>query len=190
MERTWKNTSTRYGAVTKFFHWAVFLLFINQYVVAKLMMGIKQNEFALGFSQGTLYNWHKSIGLIILAVVLFRYTWRRTNRLPDWDATLSKAEKKAIHWIERVLYICMFVMPISGYLFVMAGGFGVHFFSQWHLPDPIGRHEWLAGLAQLTHRATGWVILLALTSHLVLGIRHHLLHKKRYLHRMLPVTQQ
>ena len=76
------NSTNRYGIVTKFFHWAIFLFFLNQYVVARIMLNTGNNELSLGFTQGALYNWHKSIGLIALAVIFFRYVWRRTTRLP------------------------------------------------------------------------------------------------------------
>ena len=33
----WKNSATRYGAVTKTLHWLIAIFFINQYVVATIM---------------------------------------------------------------------------------------------------------------------------------------------------------
>ncbi|MEZ4555925.1 MAG: cytochrome b/b6 domain-containing protein [Caldilineaceae bacterium] len=116
----WANSGTRYGMITKFFHWAVFLLFVNQYVVARLMLTTPIGATSLGYTQGQLYNWHKSIGLILLALALLRYTWRRTTRLPDWAATLSAGEKQLIHWLERVLYFCDCHAPER--LFLCHGG--------------------------------------------------------------------
>jgi cytochrome b561 len=186
----WKNTKDAYGVVTKTFHWLIFLLFANQYIVAYAMLSINQNETALGgYSQGTLYNWHKSIGLIVLLLVLLRFTWRKTTRLPNWAETLSGRERVIVHWYERVLYAAMFVMPISGYLYVMSGGYGVHFFSRVHLPNPIPLSETLAAAARWTHIATGWVILAALALHVGLVLKHQLLQRDGLLRRMLPFTE-
>ena len=77
------NTTTHYGGITKLLHWLVFIGFVFQYIVANIMTGIAQSETALGMTQGALYNWHKSIGIIILAIVAIRYVWRRFSRLPD-----------------------------------------------------------------------------------------------------------
>ena len=184
----WANSGTHYGLITKFFHWAVFLLFVNQYVVARLMLTTPIGATSLGYTQGELYNWHKSIGLILLALALLRYTWRRTTRLPDWAATLSAGEKQLIHWLERVLYFCMIAMPLSGYFFVMAGGYGVNFFGRWQLPNTIGKHEGLALVAEWTHIVLAVVIVVAVTLHLGLGIRQAIVHKRGYLRRMLPFT--
>ena len=133
-----KNSSKRYGAVTKLFHWLVFFGFVFQYFVAAIMTRIAQADSFWGFTQGMLYNWHKSIGIIIFGIVIGRYLWRRLTWLPDWAPTLTAGERTAVHWIERILYQGMFVQPISGYIFVMAGGYGVNFFGVYHLPNPIG----------------------------------------------------
>ena len=79
-----KNSAARYGLVTKVLHWTVFLLILNQFVVAAAMLNTPEDETTWGFSQGTLYNWHKSIGLIALALALLRYIWRKSAALPDW----------------------------------------------------------------------------------------------------------
>ena len=186
----WKNSQTAYGTITKTFHWLIFLIFANQYIVAFNMMRIEGSETALGgYTQGTLYNWHKSIGLIALLVALLRYTWRKTTRLPDWADGLSKREQQIIHWYERLLYAAMFLMPISGYVYVMAGGYGVHFFSRVHLPNPIPQGETLAAIARATHIGTGWVILAVLAVHVGLVLKHQLVDKDGLLRRMLPFTQ-
>ena len=185
-----KNSPTRYGPVTKILHWTVFLMVLNQFVVAAMMLNTPQGQTTAGFTQGTLYNWHKSIGLVLLAVALARYMWRKSTPLPDWAPNLTDGEKRALNWIEPTLYVCMFVMPVSGFLFVMAGGYGVNFFGVWHMPNFVGKHALLSTAAEWTHIVTAWVLLLALIAHWTLGIRHHRRHRDRYLHRMLPFTHQ
>jgi len=185
-----KNTTDRYGFVTKALHWTLFVLIVSQFVVAAMMLNTPQGTTTAGFTQGTLYNWHKSVGLIALAAALARYIWRKTTPLPDWAPNLSDGEKRWIGRIETVLYLCMFLLPISGYVFVMAGGYGVHFFSQWHLPNWIGKHATLSVIAQWTHGITAALLVVGLLAHWGLGIRHHLKHGDRYLHRMLPFTHQ
>ncbi len=185
-----KNSLTRYGFVTKLFHWTIFLLFLNQFLIAIAMLNTPQGQTTAGFTQGALYNWHKSIGLLALGVALFRYTWRKTTPLPDWAPNLTAREKKSIHWIERILYLSMFLMPISGFIFVMTGGYGVNFFGQWQLPDFLGENTTVALIAQWTHRITAWLIVFTLFAHWGLGIRHQFVYRDRYLQRMLPFTRQ
>jgi cytochrome b561 len=185
-----KNTRARYGVVTKVLHWTLFLLILNQFVAATMMLNTPQGTTTAGFTQGMLYNWHKSIGLIALAVALARYIWRKTTPLPDWAPNLSAGEKRWLPRIETTLYCCMFLMPISGYVFVMAGGYGVNFFGQWNLPNYLGKHAAVSVIAEWVHGITATVLVLALFTHWGLGIRHHLRHRDRYLNRMLPFTHQ
>ena len=184
------NTNARYGLVTKTLHWGVFLLMLNQFIVATAMFHTEPGETTFGYTQGSLYEWHKSIGLIVLALAIVRYVWRKTTPLPDWAPNLSSGERRAIHHIERLLYICMFLMPISGFVFVMAGGFGVKFFGMWPLPNPIGGHATLAHVAQLTHESVAILLVVALFVHWGVILRHQRRHTDRYVHRMLPFTHQ
>jgi cytochrome b561 len=185
-----KNSATRYGFVAKFFHWTLFLLVINQFVVAAAMLNTPPDSTVAGFSPATLYNWHKSIGLVALAAALLRYIWRRSVSLPDWAPNLSRGEQRAIHWIERALYTGMFLMPMSGFVFVMAGGYGVKFFGLWDLPIVIAKNAEIAAIAEWTHGATACLLVAVLFAHWAVGIRHQWIHGDRYLQRMLPFTHQ
>ena len=180
------NGATRFGAVSKFFHWAVFLLFVNQYVTGVLMMRMQRGHQVLGFAQGDYYTWHKSVGLVVLALVLLRITWRKTTRLPDWPATLLPWEQSCMKWTERVLYLCMLVMPISGYVFTLAGGYNFKLFGLVALPQLIAKNATVATAAEFAHAATAYVIIAAVSLHLGLAMKRHLVEKDGFLHRMLP----
>jgi cytochrome b561 len=180
------NTQDGYGALTKLFHWLIVALFAFQFAAANMMLRIDANETALGLTQATYYNWHKSIGLVALVVAVFRLLARRHGELPPWAPGLSAPERKFVHRAEKVFYTAMFVMPISGYLYVMAGGYGVNLFGVVNLPNPIGTWQPLAFAAKWTHIVSGYALLLTLAGHLGLVLRHQLLLKDGLLHRMLP----
>jgi cytochrome b561 len=185
-----RNTAVRYGVVSKVLHWTLFLLILNQFVVAAAMLNTPAEDTTAGFTRAGLYNWHKSVGLIALALALMRFIWRKTTALPDWAPNLSEGEKRAIHWIERTLYACMFLMPVSGFLFVMSGDFGVNFFGRWDLPNFVGVNPNVALVSKWTHASTATILAATLFAHWGVGIRHHWIHRDRYLHRMLPFTHQ
>ena len=114
---------------------------------------------------------------------------RRMGELPPWAPSLADWEKRFIHRAEQVLYAAMLVMPVSGFVYVMAGGYGVHLFGAWHLPNPIGSWPTLATAAKLVHQGAGWVLLAAMASHIGLVLRHQLVLKDGLLWRMLPGRQ-
>jgi cytochrome b561 len=185
-----KNTDARYGLVAKSLHWLVFLLIVNQFAVATAMLNVPAGETLAGFSGGALYNWHKSIGLIAFVAAFLRLIWRKATDLPEWAPNLSLAERQAIAWIERVLYTSMFLMPLSGFVFVTAGDFGVNFFSRWEMPRFIEPNSTAAAIAQRTHEITAGLLAMGLLAHWILIARHQWTHADRYLQRMLPFTHQ
>jgi cytochrome b561 len=186
----WKNSSAGYGALTKFFHWTMAAMILFQLVSATIMVRLGADGIALGAGQATYYNWHKSIGLVALVFAVGRVLARRAGSLPGWAPSLNDAERSFIHRAEQALYAAMFVMPISGFLYVMAGGYGVNLFGVRELPNLIGQYTWLATAAKWAHIGAGWVLTLALAGHIGLVLRHTLLLRDGLLRRMLPTKQR
>lgn len=182
----WSNSSEGYGSLTKFFHWAVALLFAFQFFSASIMVRLPPEGSAFGATQAGYYNWHKSIGLVALLLAFGRVMARRHGNLPNWAPTLSEMERGFIHRAEQVLYVAMFLMPVSGFLYVMSGGYGVLLFGVRELPNIIGEHRWLALAAKWTHVGASYVLMVALAGHIGLVLRHQLVLRDGLLWRMLP----
>lgn len=180
------NSGDGYGSLTKLLHWTMAALFAFQLVSASIMTRLDETGRVLGLGQDGYYNWHKSIGLVALGLALVRILARRVGSLPPWAPTLSAGEKRFIHRAEQILYTTMFVMPVSGFLYVMAGGYGVLLFGAWALPNPIGPVPALATAAKWTHVLAGWALTLALAGHIGLVLRHQLVLGDGLLWRMLP----
>ncbi|MBY4891650.1 cytochrome b [Rhodobacteraceae bacterium N5(2021)] len=179
------NSSAGYGALTKLFHWLIVILFAAQYLSGNIMVAIGFNAEFAGIGTNTYYNWHKSLGLVALAVAIFRIINRRVGQLPPWAPTLSGFEKKFIHRVEQVFYTAMLVMPISGWLYVMYGHYGVNLFGLWEMPRPLPRDDTLRDVFKWVHIVAGWVLLAAMVGHIGLVLRHQLFKKDGLLKRML-----
>ena len=179
-----RNTAHRYGSVTKLLHWSVFLLFLFQYVAAKIM-----THMSPGRGQDFFYDWHKSAGLVLLALMIGRLIWRSATPLPDWSPMLSEPERRLSHRLELLMYLVLLAMPLSGYLFVMAGNYGVRFFGTWHLPNPIGKRPGLAGTALALHVLFAYAALVIVSWHVGHVLKKHCYDGGRFLQRMLPLSR-
>ena len=182
------NSTGGYGALTKLFHWLIALLFAMQYVSAAIMLRTPAEATTLGLEQATYYNWHKSLGLVALLVTVARLVNRRAGALPPWAPTLTALEQMIIHRAEQLLYAAMLVMPLSGFLYVMAGGYGVRLFGVYDLPNPVGAAPMVAAVAHLVHVASAILLVLPLGTHLGLVLGHHFGLKDRLIARMLPAA--
>lgn len=185
------NSAERYGFLTKLLHWAIVLLFAFQYFAGFTMMAMLNGDLGftpksefLGLNMNNWFNWHKSIGLVVLAVVLLRLLNRSFNTLPAWAPTLGPGEKKVIHRYEQLLYLGMLIMPLSGFVYTMAAGYGVHLFEAYHLPNPIGKSKPVGEAAKWVHIVSAWVIVAALAAHLFVVFRHQFFVRDNLLGRM------
>lgn len=179
------NSREGYGALTKLLHWAIVVLFALQYAGAWIMMRTSVEQTTLGIGQAAYYNWHKSLGLVALVLAVARLMNRRAGELPPWAPTLSPLEQRLIHVTEPLLYGAMLVMPLSGFVYCMAGGYGVTLLGAWELWNPIGTWPLLASVARAVHVAAAFLLLLPLGLHLGLVLGHHVLMKDGLLRRML-----
>jgi cytochrome b561 len=180
------NSTRGYGALTKLFHWLIVFLFVFQYLSATIMLRTPDAATTLGVGQDTYFNWHKSLGLVALAVAVVRLANRSVGQLPPWAPTLTTLEQIIIHRVERLLYAAMFIMPLSGFLYVMAGGYGVVLFGLFELPNPIPASAVIASIAKWVHVASAMLLLLPLGTHLGLVLGHHFGLKDRLIDRILP----
>lgn len=180
------NSKDGYGAFTKLFHWLIVILFALQYIGGNIMTSLGRDETVIGLTQGDYYNWHKSLGLVALAIAILRLANRYAGQLPPWAPTITSREKIFVHRAEQVLYLAMFVMPVSGYIYVMAGDFGVLLFGEWRLPNPIGKQDTLAFVGKWVHIVSGWVLLAGIVGHLFVVLRHQFVMKDGLIKRMLP----
>ncbi|MCU0936264.1 MAG: cytochrome b [Gammaproteobacteria bacterium] len=186
MAVAWRNTYERYGVVAKSLHWAVAVLIPLQFASAVLMLSVDRDERVLGLTQGLLYDGHKSLGLVLLALALARSLWRWAAGLPHWAPGLAPWERRLAHGVERALYLCLFLMPLSGLLHVMAGGYGVRLLGLWELPRVLPVLPALAWAGEVAHSLTAYALVAALTLHLGLVAKHERVDRDGLLTRMLP----
>lgn len=176
-----RNSSTRWGAVSMLLHWTIVVLlgwlaWLGLTMVDMPPTPAKINAYAL----------HKSLGLTLLALVAMRLAWRLfagapapVPGTPGWQARIASAT----HW---AMYVLLFAMPLSGWLFNSASGYPLQWFKQFNLPAMVARNEELAQAAIQVHEYGFWLLLLLVLAHAGAAFYHHLFQGDDTLRRMLP----
>lgn len=174
------DTQKSFGNGARFFHWTISLLFLFQFGIAIIMTEIgKEDAYRELF-----FMLHKSVGVTILILALFRILWRKLTPLPDWPATMTDVDKKLFLFVEWGLYLVMFLMPLSGYVLTMAEGDGFKFFGLFAMPDWVGKSEVLEEIGEFLHKIISYLIVGLVGSHLTLVLRQHFNFKDDFLSRM------
>lgn len=173
-----KNTTTHYGSVSKWFHWIMAVL-----VIGMLILGLYMSDLPSGIEKLDLYGYHKSFGILILCLVIFRLIWRLSNiqpalEIPNWE----KFSAITVHWL---LYFLMFAMPLSGWLMTSAGGHPPSFFGWFILPELVSPSTEKMHIFKTIHVVFAYSLIALILLHTAAALKHHFIDKDIILTRML-----
>lgn len=178
----------RYNSVAISLHWLIAILLIGLIVLAKVMNSLEDDD-PFRFE---LIQWHKSFGITVLLLVVFRLLWRLTHRPPRLPSGISKLERLVASGAHLVLYLLMLMIPLSGWIMVSASPLNLktELFGliPWpHLPVVSG----LPDKAEIAERFVDYHHLLAqglmivVVLHIAAALRHRLFLKDNVMARMI-----
>ncbi|QUM76835.1 cytochrome b [Moritella sp. 24] len=181
-----KNTKTAYGWVSILLHWVMALALFGMFGLGLYMVELTYYD---AWYKGSL-DLHKSIGILLLGLLLIRTLWRCININPNSaDEHASKLEVSSAHLVHLGLYLLMFTLMISGYLISTADGRGISVFEAFTIPAipfSIDNQEDIAGLI---HEILAWALIIVAGVHAFAAIKHHFINKNKTLVRMLKVQK-
>ena len=164
-----RDGTARYTRTAVALHWLIAALLLGQFAWGWWMQEIPKQPAG---ARADAFNLHKSFGLLLLGLMLVRLGWRLAHpapplsSMPRWEASLAKAT-------HVVLYVALFVMPVSGYLGSVFSGFPVKWFGV-TLPAWGWKDAEIKDAMSLVHLSTSWVLLCASMLHVAGALRHAL----------------
>jgi len=170
-----------WSAFAKFLHWTIAVLIVAQFVV-----GWMAASWPLSPTKLDLFVWHKSTGMLVLALVVVRLAWRATHRPPPWPSNMPRWERVAAGLAHGLLYAAMIAIPLTGW--VVSSAAGVPFSIYWRIPLPsiVATDRDLAEAVANVHGALGIALIVLLVIHVAAALRHHYVKRDDVLLRMLP----
>ena len=162
------DTPTRYGTISRFFHWSIGALIIWQILSMAAKNTLGRESALAGFMVGS----HASVGFIIFLLVWLRVGWALINRgrRPVHGDGLLGLAARAGHF---VLYLLMLFIPTVAVLRAFGGErpftvFGI----QLSAGQPEGQEiEAMTGLANF-HGEMGWLLAVLILGHIGMAIFH------------------
>lgn len=175
------NIEPAWNGVAKFLHWLVALLIFTQFALGWLAA-----TWRLSPTKLDLFVWHKSIGMLILILVVLRLAWRLATPAPPLPAGMPAWERAAAHTSHVLLYIVTLAMPLSGWVIQSASGVPFKIFRRIPLPSITAADKHAADVASLVHFSLGVLLASILLLHIGAALRHHFIQRDNVLIRMLP----
>ncbi|HCP82513.1 MAG TPA: cytochrome B [Octadecabacter sp.] len=182
------NTSTRYGAVARFFHWSIALLVLADIALGLVGKFTPRTGETAGFLQ-LLYSTHKTIGVLVLGLAVLRVLWAISQPRPVPIHPERRAETFAAETAHWLLYVAIFVLPLSGWVMHSAE---VGFAPIWwpfgqNLPF-VPKSEGVAETAAAIHWIAGIVLVATVAAHIGGALKHAVVDRDATLARMVRGT--
>jgi cytochrome b561 len=178
---TIRNTEARYGIIAITLHWVMAVI-----IIGMLSLGLYMVRLPISGEKLKLYGWHKEFGILVLALVTVRISWRLGNKIPVLPNALPHWQKYAARLAHYAFYFFMIAMPITGWMMSSASGLPVSFFGLWVLPNLIAVNEANRILLAEIHEWLAYGLIATLCVHIVASLQHHFIYKDDILRRMLP----
>ncbi|MBB3048050.1 cytochrome b561 [Litorivivens lipolytica] len=189
----------RYNAIAITLHWVIALCLISNLGLGWWMGDALQNEATQSLATDA-FQWHKSLGLLILFLSLLRLCWRLLHPAPPLPESSPSWEHRVAALTHGLFYLLMIAIPLSGWLYVSAqwrGGNALNvptiWFGLFEVPHlfglntlPAETRQTLAGWLMPTHETLSWAFTVLLALHIGAALRHHALLKDDVLLRMFP----
>jgi cytochrome b561 len=166
-----RNDASRYGWGAIVLHWAIALVFVGQFAFGVAMVRIPSQRTAF-----ELIQLHKSVGFLLLGLVVLRIGWRLGNGSPALPPQVGAFERRVGPLVHFSLYVLQLAVPLSGWALVSVSMLEIPSvpFGLFVMPNlPLGLSDaaerfWTAAHWYLSY---GAMVLVAL--HLLAALRHH-----------------
>jgi cytochrome b561 len=155
-------------------------------VLTTAPVAIAMTRVSKGPTQDALYNFHKSLGVLILVLMILRLINRLAVGAPVPAPEIEPWQKTLSAIVHTTLYVLLLAMPIVGHIANSAYGAPTPFFGLFNLPPFVGQNEALATQLFTLHRWVGYFLILIVLTHVSAALYHHFVRGDSVLRRMLP----
>lgn len=172
----------RYTRTAMALHWLVALAIVCGFALGLVMTDIP----GLTPAKVRYFNYHKWIGVTVLLLAVLRALWRLTHPAPPYPPTMKPWEKLAANALHSLLYVLIFAVPLSGYLYSLAAGVKVVYLGLFPLPELIGPDPELKVVLKAVHYWLNMLLAGCVGIHVAAALKHQFIDRDGVLRRMLP----
>jgi cytochrome b561 len=176
--------TARYSWQAMLLHWLLAVI-----VIGMLSLGYLLDDMARGPTKDFYVDLHRSFGVLALALVALRVFWRLHRRPPPLPASVPRWQRVAAASMHGLLYLCIALQPLSGYLASSFGRSGIRFFGM-----PLPHWGWddkpLRSLFGEVHGVVATALVALIAIHVLAALKHLLVDRDQVFQRMWPARQK
>ena len=172
----------RYNFVAMLLHWAIFLLLVYAIYLGWSTESLPKEKVR------EVMQIHKSVGLTILLLSLFRLAWRIMNPPPALPP-MSRRDQIIMAATHHTLYALMIGIPLIGWVMISSSSFKfpTKFWGTFEIPLlPLTGMETVHHVTEFLHSKLVWVGIVLVALHFAAALKHQFVDKDNLIKRMLP----
>lgn len=174
---------THYNRIAQLMHWLSAVVVIGMFAAGVWMVDLSY------YSQWyqTAPHWHKSVGLLLAVLTLFRVMWKLVTLSPGMDGShWEQASAKLVHGL---IYLDLMTLFASGYLISTEDGRGIDVFNWFTVPGAGALFEGQSDLAGLVHAYAAWMLIAIAMLHALAALKHHFINQDNTLRKMIGASK-
>ncbi len=176
-----RNSAEGFGWVSIALHWVTALAVLGLFPLGLYMTTLTYYD--------PLYNRlpfiHRSVGVLLLGVVVARLLWRLVSPPPPPVPTHAAWEHRLASWTHRLMYVTLIAVMISGYLMSTADGRSVSVFGWFEIPATITSIPGQEDVAGDAHLILAITLVVLAAVHAAGALKHHFVDRDNTLWRIL-----
>jgi cytochrome b561 len=177
-----KGDAQNWSSLAKFFHWTIVLLILVQGVLGLYMVELPKKPAIIPY-----YNFHKSVGMLVLALAVARLAWRAFDPRPAEPPSTPHWQSLGARAGHALLYVLLFAVPLSGWWFDSVTALRpMLFFGLFEIPHIAAPDPELKQLAHEAHEWGFWLLVFVACGHAAMALVHQFVNRDGTLSRMLP----
>ena len=179
-----KSSISRYHSVIILLHWTMAIAICLMLISGVIMVNVELEKFW----QFNLYQWHKSVGVLLILALFARILLRAITSIPTLPKHLPKIEKIAAKLGHLALYVAMATLVLSGWSMVSSSAYGlptvVFGWFEWpHIPW-FQANQAVESVSRNVHFFGAMSLVLLLAGHIGAVIKHRIVDRENLLQRM------
>ncbi|MGR5063030.1 cytochrome b [Photobacterium sp. DNB22_13_2] len=170
-----------YDGLSILIHWLTAITVIGLFAAGLWMVDL--NYYSQWYKP--VPHWHKSVGICLAALTLFRLVWKHIKMQPSIEG--EAWEIAAAKMAHALIYILLIGIFTSGYLISTADGRAIEVFDWFAVPALGELFPNQADIAGEVHYYLAFTLIGLTSLHALAALKHHFINKDNTLKKMLGV---
>jgi cytochrome b561 len=170
-----------YSCVMRSIHWITLSMLISVYTLAWSIDRAGSHDQAVW-----LVMTHRSLGLSVTLLTLFRLGCRWVTRVPALPDGIPEPQRLAAKAVTIALYVLLFLQPLLGLIASQLHGDHINVFGVFVLPSVLAANRALSKQIFALHGTVALLLLALIGLHACAALYHHFVRRDEVLTGMLP----